>query len=195
MQKHPLINLSVFLLFVAMAAGTHAAILSKSELEQADIGTLQDESATFQSIGLGIALSLAQCQGVELCSLNVDVAEMEELIRALDTRIDTLTLKQEQAEDPTAFQQVLATYVNTRDDYGSQLEKLKALKSELDAEEGFLDEALPAPDFPVESARDAELLEYIEDLDLFEDEELEDDESEWDLPPLPDDLSEPIDTP
>ncbi len=173
-----------------------AAILGKAELEQADMAMLQTDSATFTSIQRGIALSLAQCDGVDLCSLNVDEAEMEALISALDTRIDTLTLKQENVEDPDSFQAVLATYVDTRDDYNAQLEKLRELKSELDSDAGFLDEALPEPDFPVETARDAELLDYIEDeLELFEDDELIDDDTEWDLPPLPDDLGETIETP
>ncbi len=173
-----------------------AAILNKAELEQADITMLQTDSATFTSIQRGIALSLAQCDGVDLCTLKVDEAEMEALINALETRIDALTLKQENVEDPDSFQAILATYVDTRDDYNAQLEKLRELKSALDSDEGFLDEALPEPDFPVETARDAELLDYIEDeLELFEDDELIDDDTEWDLPPLPDDPGETTETP
>ena len=170
-----------------------AAILSKDELEQADLTTLQQDSELFKTIGMGITLSIAQCEGVDLCTLNVDVSEMQELINALDNRIDTLTLKQEDTDTPAEFQQVLATYVDTRDNYGAQLEKLKLLDSDLDSEDSLLDqsEQFIEPDFPVESARNAELLEYIEDeLSLFEDEELEDDEAEWDLPDLPEDFQE-----
>lgn len=181
-------------LLVSQAA--HTAILSKAELDQADVPSLQNDSAIFASIQRGIALSIAQCEGVDLCTLNVDVAEMEALISALESRINTLTLKQENVEDPAAFQAIISAYADTRDDYSAQLEKLKELKSELDSDEGFLDQSLPEPDFPVETARDAELLEYIEDeLELFEDDELVDDETEWDLPPLPEDLKEPTETP
>ena len=181
------ITVMMFFLFMM---NSHAVILSKSEVEQADISLLQNESAVFQSIGMGIALSLAQCEGVDLCTVDVDVEEIEELLKALDVRINTLTLKQETAEDPAQFEQVLTTYVNTRDDYGAQLEKLKTIKSDLDAEEGFLDDTSALePDFPVETARDMELREYLEEeLELFEDDELEDEESEWDLPELPEEL-------
>ncbi len=190
MQVHRITISVISIVFMLITLNSHAVILNKSEVEQADIGLLQNESAVFQSIGMGIALSLAQCEGVDLCTVDVDVEELEELLKALDVRINTLTLKQEEAEDPAQFEQVLATYVNTRDDYGAQLEKLKTIQSELDAEEGFLDDTTALePDFPVETARDMELMQYVEEeLELFEEEELEDEESEWDLPELPEEL-------
>lgn len=161
-------------------------------MEQADLTTLDNETAVFQSISMGVALSLAQCDGIDLCSLSVDQDELNELINALDARINSLVLKQEAAEDPAAIDQVLTAYMNERDNFGSHLEKLKSLSSELDEGGGFLDDSLELqsePDFPVETARDAELLEYVNDLELFEEEELEDDESEWDIPDLPDEFN------
>ena len=189
-------NIALSLLFI-VSMNSSAAILEKSEAEQADLGLLSDEPIVFQSIGMGIALSIAQCDGVELCSLTVEESEIQELINALDARINSLILRQEQAEDPEGFDKVLTAYVNERDNYNAHLEKLKEITSTLDTDVDLLDELeLDAePDFPVEAARNAELLEYIEDeLELFEDDELVDDEDLGDLPDLPE-LDEPDTTP
>lgn len=163
-----------------------AAILNKDEAAQADLSTLQNESSVFQSIGMGIALSIAQCEGVDLCSFTVDVDEIQELINTLDARIDSLILRQEEAEDPVEFDKILTAYVSERDNYTTHLDKLKNITSTLDEEVDLLDTLEPEQDFPVEAARDAELLEYVEDeLSLFEDDELEDDEDLEDFPDLP----------
>jgi len=180
-----------------MLESVSAVILNKEAFEQADINSLQQESVLFQSIGMGIAISLAKCDGVELCELTVNEKELNELINALDKRIEVLTLKQEAVDNPDEFQQVLIAYVNTRDNFGQHMDKLKTIKSDLDIEDGFLNDSqlFESPDFPVESARNVELLEYVNDLELFKDEEITDDESEWDLPPLPDELEESINIP
>lgn len=177
----------LFLLFV-FSHSANATILTKSEMEQADLGQLNQEASIFQSISMGIALLLAQCEGIDLCILSVDEDEISELINALDLRINKLILQQEEAEDPEAVDNILTAYMNERDNFGAHLEKLKTLSSDLDENRGFLDDSLELqvePDFPIETARDAELLEYVNDLEFFEDEELEDDESEWDVPDLP----------
>ncbi len=61
------------------------------------------------------------------------------------------------------------------------MDKLKTIKV-ISIEDGFLNDSqlFESPDFPVESARNVELLEYLNDLELFKDEEITDDESEWD---------------
>ena len=42
-----------------------AVILNTEEAEQAELSLLQDETKVFQSIGMGIALSLARCDGID----------------------------------------------------------------------------------------------------------------------------------
>ena len=179
---------SLVFIIALYSSNIMAAILGTQEAEQADLTLLKDETLVFQSIGMGIALSLAQCEGIDLCSITVDEDEIKELINALDKRINSLVLKQEEAEDPVEFDKVLTAYVNERDNYATHLEKLKSITSTLDEDLDLLEKAVETePDFPVESARDEELLQYMEELEFFEDEDLEDDESadEWsDLPDL-----------
>ena len=175
-----------FFLAILTSVNVSAVILDKEAAAQAELSTLQNESSVFQSIGMGIALSIAQCEGVELCSFTVDVDEIQELINTLDARIDSLVLRQEEAEDPVEFDKILTAYVSERDNYSTHLEKLKSITSTLDEEVDLLETLEPEEDFPVEAARNAELLEYVEDeLSLFEDDELEDDEDLEDLPELP----------
>jgi hypothetical protein len=183
-------------LFVILAsANVSAAILDKDEAAQADLSMLQDETQIFQSIGMGIALSIAQCEGIDICSLTVEKDEIQELINTLDTRIDSLVLRQEEAEDPVSFDKVLTAYITERENYSTHLEKLKNITSTLDAESDLLDKSLELDeeesDFPVETAKDEELLDYVNELEAFEDDELEDDEELEDLP----DFDEPDTTP
>ena len=174
--------LIIFTLFINV--NVSAVILTNEEVEQADLSLLVDETKVFQSIGLGIALSLAQCEGVELCSLTVEESEIRELLKALESRIGSLILKQEEAEDPAGIDNVITAYMNERDSYNAHLEKLQSITSTLDTDSDLLEESDEA-DFPVESARNEELNDYINELEAFDDEELEDDEDLEDLPDLP----------
>jgi len=163
-----------------------AVILTNEEVEQADLSLLTDETKVFQSIGMGIALSLAQCDGVDLCSLTVEESEIKELLKALDSRISNLILKQEEAEDPAGIDNVITAYMNERDSYNAHLEKLQSLTSTLDSDNDLLEEVDEVEaDFPVESAKNEEFLDYLNELDAFEDDEIEDDEDLEDLPDLP----------
>ncbi len=176
--------LIIFTLFINV--NVSAVILTNEEVEQADLSLLVDETKVFQSIGMGIALSLAQCEGVDLCSLTVEESEIRELLKALESRIGSLILKQEEAEDPAGIDNVLTAYMNERDSYTAQLEKLQSINSTLDTNSDLLENSdeLEA-DFPVESARNVELNNYINELEAFDDEELVDDEDLEDLPYLP----------
>ena len=174
----------IFLFVTLVSVSVSAAILDKEEAEQAALTLLQDETRVFQSIGMGIALSIAQCDGIDLCSLTVEEDEIQELINTLNDRIDSLVLKQEEAEDPVGFDKVLTAYINERESYTAHLDKLKSITSTLDFSNDLLEES-EVTDFPVESARNEELQNYLNELDVFEDDELEDDEDLDDLPDLP----------
>jgi len=183
------IKFIAYLFVTLVSVSVSAAILDKDEAAEADLTMLEDETMLFQSIGMGIALSLAQCEGIDLCSLTVEESEIQELINTLDVRIDSLVLRQEQAEDPEGFDNVLTAYINERENYTTHLEKLKSFTSTLDADSDLLDDSLETgseePDFPVETARDEALQDYINELEEFEEEELEDDEDLDDLSELP----------
>jgi len=185
-------------LFILVSINVFAAILDKDEADKANLTLLKNETVLFQSIGMGIALSIARCEGVDLCSLTVEEKEIQELINALEERIENLVLKQEEAENPVEFSNVITAYVNERDSFTSHLEKLKSITNTSDIEGDLLYETLELEskeaDFPVDSARNEELLDYLNELEAFEDEELEDDEDLGNLPDLPE-LEEINETP
>ena len=133
-----IINLILITLFINV--NVSAVILNSEEVEQADLSLLLDETKVFQSIGMGIALSIAQCEGVDVCSLTVEENEIRELLKALDSRIGSLILKQEEAEDPAGIDNVLTAYMNERDSYNAHLEKLQTITSTLDTDSGLLDD-------------------------------------------------------
>lgn len=179
-----------FSLFLLLASiNLPAAILDNEAAADAEINTLQAEAALFTTIGAGIALSLAQCEGVDLCSVNVEEVELKELLKVLSQRINDLMLKQEEVIDPDEFQQVLTAYVNEYDTYSSHLEKLNAINGAIyESEDTVADEfqfEIEEADFPVESARNEALPSYLDELAAFEDEEIIDDEDLGELPDLP----------
>ena len=182
MLKINIFCLVIFTLFFNVNIA--AVILNADEVEQSELTLLQDETKVFQSIGMGIALSLAECEGVDLCSLTVEENEIKELLKALESRISALILKQEDAKDSSGIDNVLTAYMNERDSYNAHLEKLRSITSTLDPDT-FLKESNEIDmDFPVESARNEALFDYLTELEAFEDEELEDDEDLEDLPDL-----------
>ena len=182
----------LFLSLCFISINVSAAILEKDAFENAELSELQNETVLFNSIGLGIALSLAQCEGVDSCSLTVDETELRQLITTLEDRINNLILKQEEAQDPVAFDKVLTAYVSERESYESHLNKLLNITGSTSDESDLLEDSFEleseVSDFPVDSAQNAELLDYlneIQELEAFEDEELVDDEDLGDLPDLP----------
>lgn len=169
---------------IATAPAGHARILADDEAEQAPTPALRDEVRLFSSIRMGLALSMAQCEGRELCTPTVNSDEVQRLLETLNTRIEDLTLKQESVEDPEAFEEVLSLYVDERDNLNSFLERLGTVEEDIedigvesevvDFEDAELDETLSEDatfaDEPVDSAAGDE-------FEIFEDvgEELEDD--------------------
>ena len=178
----------ITLLFLLVEVNLSAAILDNDEAADAELAVLQEETALFNSIGVSIALSLAQCEGVDLCTVNVEEVELKELIKVLSERIDALTLKQEEVIDPDEFQQVLTAYVNEFDNYSAHLEKLNTIKGAIYQSEDSIGDDFQfeiEADFPVESAKNEVLIDFSNELEAFEDEEIIDDEDLGDLPELP----------
>ncbi len=153
-------------------------ILADDEANNADATTLVNEASVFESIRMGIALSMAQCEGLELCSPSVNEDELKQLIQTLDSRIDNLTLRQEEVEDPEGFDEILAIYVNERDNYAHIMEKLSTLSEDmepvgLEAEE---EAAVSEKGFDIEIVDETvseEAVDLEDELKFFEDEELE----------------------
>ena len=162
-------------LFLYWAPGVNAvaaildsyAILDKAEIETAAPAELSAETAVFESIGIGITLSIAQCERVAFCLLTPEESEIEELINLLAWRIDTLT-RRRQAGDVEGLDGILSAYVNQRDNYAGYLQRLRDVNA-------------AQVQAPVTAPGRAQSIEA--ELEFFADEELVDDDWEVSEPP------------
>jgi len=167
----------IFLLttFVLFSTCLQAVILNKEEAAKADLATLEDEIELFKSINMGITLSIAHCEGNDSCKLPMEEREVQQLVKTLEYRIDSLAARQSEIDDIIGFNKVLSAYISLRDSYSSYIERIQSIvmqyRNKNDPSQ-FGEE----PDFPVEAAIDEELLDYLNELTLFEDDELKDDE-------------------
>ena len=170
----------ILFLIIFVNNSLQAVILNEDEATNADLSVLQDEIVVFQSISMGITLSIAYCEQSDTCSLPMEEKEIEQLINTLENRITSLAARQGKIDDIIGFNKVLSLYIAERDSYTEHLEKIKIIKikyTDADSAELGVD-----PGFPVEAAIDQELLDYLNDLTLFEDEEIKDDDDLEGLP-------------
>jgi hypothetical protein len=173
----------------SLAATGPGNILANDEANNADTTTLANEASVFESIRMGIALAMAQCEGQAGCSPVVNEEELKQLIQALDTRIDNLTLRQEEVEDQEGFDEILAIYVNERDNYAHFMEKLGTFSKDIEAigeeveEESILEEEFVVEDI-VDEAASEEVVDIAEELQFFEDDDLDFLDDEEDLEAL-----------
>ena len=111
----------------------NARLLDNDEASAADLIALQNEVQLFSTIRMGIALSMAQCSGQQDCVPTVNTDEIKRLLETLNTRIDEMTLRQEEVDNPDEYQQVLALYTGERDNYNGFLEQLDSLEPDIDS--------------------------------------------------------------
>lgn len=161
-------NLLVYLLVMA-APFTFAAtgrILEGIEAEQADKAALVAEANIFKSIGMGIALSLAQCEGQDQCQV-IDAGEIEQLLGALDVRINNLILRQGGGEGE--YTEVLTVYIDQREKYLKYQDKLEEIIGTAAAVDETVQDSSETQAFGTDE-QEGEV-----DLSIFEDVEVEED--------------------
>ena len=180
------IKYKIFLLpfFILFNIYSYAVILDKEESTKADLTTLEDEIELFKSISMGINLSIAHCEGNDSCTLAIEEREVEQLVKTLEYRIDSLAARQSEIDDIIGFNKVLSAYISLRDSYSSYVEKIQSIIMQY-SNKNDPSKFSEVPDFPVEAIIDEELLDYLNELTLFEDDELKDDEDLGDNEDLP----------
>ena len=150
-------------------AVTPGRILNDSDVSQADVAALSAEADAFKFIGMGIALSIAQCEGQADCVPNVDQGELQQLLQALDNHISGIIQRQQESEED--LNTILTAYVNERENYVRYLDKLGSLDQgpgdEMPAEEVFAEEEIVVEEAAAADVADQE----EEDLSVFEDAE------------------------
>jgi hypothetical protein len=181
-MKHPsrklFISITTYcaIIFTGPVFAAQSDVLDINEIGNADISTLLEDTKTFNTIGMGIALSIAECHGKDICEPNVDEDEIGQLIETLDQRIEGVVSRQQNNEEELT--PVITAYVDTKEKYADYLAKLSEIskpepevpQEEFVEEDIFTDEdALTEDEY---SAFDdfEEDLEDDEDLDEFEDE-------------------------
>lgn len=137
--------LTASLLFIAGMAAAQAAtegrILSETEVDPAAGSELAGELAVLESVGQGIALSLAVCEEAAGCEPMLSEDELAKLIETLDSRIDQLNSFEESAETATGYDSLLNEYRQTREDYALYMKELRDIKRGV---KEFAEEEIPA---------------------------------------------------
>ncbi len=179
-------NQSLLRLFIAgvvflpaPVSAVTGGIMNEEEAGQADTTALTAEAGIFKSIGMGISLSIAQCEGFEGCTPAVDAGEIDQLIKALDDRINGLILRQQENEED--LNEVVTAYMNERENYLRYKDELGAITGEIGVEEEEIteEEALTGEEAVVEEpaedvAGTPEEFSVFEDVDESLEEELGD---------------------
>jgi hypothetical protein len=177
-----IVTAQVTIVFSMQVFAVSTDVLDLNEVSSADSDTLLADTRMFNTIGMGIALSIAQCDGREICDLTVDEGEIEQLIDALDQRIESIVSRQQNNEEELS--NIVTAYVDTKEkyiDYMDRLSKIgKSVEPELTQEEFaeediFADEdALTEDEFSAFDDFD-ESLEDDEDIEGFTDENVPED--------------------
>ena len=100
-------------------------VLNTDEITNADINTLVEDTKVFNIIGMGIALSIAQCDGKDICDPTVDENEIGQLIEALDRRIEGVVSRQQDSEEDLS--NIITAYVDTKENYTDYIERLNQI--------------------------------------------------------------------
>lgn len=97
-------------------------VLDINEINNADISILLDDTKVFNTIGMGIALSIALCEGKDVCDPTVDENEISQLIDALDQRIEGVVSRQQNNEE--GLTNIITAYVDTKEKYTDYMDRL-----------------------------------------------------------------------
>jgi len=149
-------------------------VLDINEITDADVTTLLEDTKVFNTIGMGIALSIAECTGKDICEPTVDEGEIGQLIEALDRRIEGVVSRQQNSEEELT--NVITAYVDTKEKYTDYLQRLSEIaRPEIPQEEFVEEDLFTDEDALTEDEYSAfddfeEDLEDDEDFDEFEDE-------------------------
>jgi hypothetical protein len=147
-------------------------VLDVDEITSADISRLLDDTKVFNSIGMSIALSIALCEGREICDPTVNEDEIGQLLETLDKRIEGVVIRQENSEEELT--DIITAYIDTKERYHDYMNKLSKISKSPVVEDEFSNEDI----FADEDAMTEDEFSAFDDADelLEDDVDLEDDE-------------------
>ena len=151
-------------------------VLDINKISDADITTLLEDTKVFDTIGMGIALSIAECAGKDICDPTVDEGEIGQLIEALDRRIEGVVSRQQDSEEELT--PVITAYVDTKEKYADYLERLSKITRPEIPQEEFVEEDIFADEDAMTEDEYSAFDDFEEDLE--DDEGLDELEDEYD---------------
>ncbi len=175
-RKYLIIITVQFVIMVSMPVFSASTdVLDINEVSNAEITTLLDDAKMFDTIGMGIALSIALCDGKDGCEPTVNESEISQLIEALERRIEGVVSRQQNSEEDLTS--IITAYVDTKEKYTDYLDRLSKISKSPEAElvqEEIADEDI----FADEEALTEDEFSAFDDSadDLVDDEALEEDE-------------------
>ncbi len=163
-------------------SATGAGILSSEDAQTASPEDLFDEVAVFKSIREGLTLSVTQCALTSACDAATNSRELQQILNALDKRIEALSQRQLDTGDSAGLEDVLVAYVDERGGLSRILEKIddstSSVVEHIDDDELFDIPAAvdrPLEDGTAETVTETtgnETAEQLDDMFADEDEEL-----------------------
>lgn len=145
LKKYSLILMMPFSIMVSMPVlSASTDVLDINEITNADMSTLLDDTKVFNTIGMGIALSIALCDGKEICDPTVDENEIGQLIETLDKRIEGVVTRQQNSEEELT--NIITAYVDTKEKYTDYMDRLSKITKSPVIEEDLGDEDIFADD-------------------------------------------------
>ena len=174
LKKYSLILMMPFCIMISVPVYSASTdVLDINEITNADMSTLLDDTKVFNTIGMGIALSIALCDGREICDPTVDENEIGQLIETLDKRIEGVVTRQQNSEEELT--NIITAYVDTKEKYTDYMDRLsKITKSPVVEEDLDLgDEDIFADDEAMTEDEYSAFSDFDDDLE--DDEDLEED--------------------
>ncbi len=110
-----------------------AGFVDVDEIKAVGIEQLMSEISLIDTIGKGILLAISQCETDEVCLGHVDRAEVQQMIEAIDDRVQLLGERREETGEP-GLEDVLIAYVEQRENLTNYLERIDVIVPD-DAEE------------------------------------------------------------
>ncbi len=171
-MKSTLQSLLCLLFALAFSAANAAGILTDEEAAEATPEALMEEVAVFKNIRQAMTLSLSRCESEAKCDSAATTEEVQQMINAIDARVDGLGARQEAAGNSAGLTDVIVAYADERGGLNRVMKKVDSMispvvenidESELFGDDG--DDSAPAEDSGGEAGE-------FSDLFADEDEEL-----------------------
>ena len=149
-MKSTLQSLLCLLFALAFSAANAAGILTDEEAAEATPEALMEEVTVYKSIRQAMTLSLSVCESEAKCDSAATAEEVQQMINAIDERVDGLGARQEAAGNSAGLTDVIVAYADERGGLNRVMKKVDSMISpvveNIDESELFGDDSEPAED-------------------------------------------------